>query len=84
MIVAVVLLVIGQRFRALGYLSLLVIALLWHFMYLLFGDKRRRIYVDEYVPNRVDRIGIFLLAAFYTGLLIIFCLGQLFAPEEMR
>ena len=40
--------------------------------------------VDKILFNVSVGIGIFLLAAFYTGLLIIFCLGQLFAPQMMR
>ena len=74
---------IGLRFGIGCYLALLLIAFLWRFYYLAFIDRKRKIYVDEYIPNSVDRFSYSIAAILTTGLVVIFSIGQIYAPELM-
>ena len=58
-------------------MSLLVMLALWRFNYLAFVDGERRIYVDDYVPNIVDRVSYRIMTLFGTVLLVIFFIVQI-------
>ena len=40
-------------------------------------DGKRRIYVDDYVPNSVDRVSYGIMALFASVLLVIFFIVQI-------
>ncbi len=77
LILPVVALMVGIKFQIGGYVSLLLMLALWRFNYLAFVDGKRRIYVDDYVPNIVDRVSYGIMALFASVLLVIFFIVQI-------
>ena len=77
LILPVVALMFGIKFQIGGYVSLLVMLGLWRFNYLAFVDGERRICVDDYVPNIVDRVSYRIMTLFGTVLLVIFFIVQI-------